>query len=173
MCGHRALSSAPWNFQENISTQQSTWMALEDGSRATVALEDGGNAAALGAGIGRRFKIAAAALGRGGGGRRMCDDGVGISVINARIPITTSASASARTAREDAYDAKVVCRQQWQGDRGIAAAVAAVRMQRWCRQGESKGTRRQTSTGKARAMQQWRHQRGEGGEEKRLDEGTH
>jgi hypothetical protein len=49
-----------WPGQENISKQQSTWMAL-DGGGATVALEDGGHAAALGVGIGQQFKIAATA----------------------------------------------------------------------------------------------------------------
>ncbi len=44
-----------------------------------VVLEDGGSAAALGSGIGRQLKIAAAALGSRGG-RRTCDDGVGIDV---------------------------------------------------------------------------------------------
>jgi hypothetical protein len=41
----------PGIFKKNISTQQSTWMALNDGSGAAVALEDGGGAVALGGGI--------------------------------------------------------------------------------------------------------------------------
>jgi hypothetical protein len=73
----------PGIFKKNISTQQSTWMALKDGSSATVALEDGGDAAALGGGVGRQFKIAAAALG-GGGSRRIFNNGVGVSIVEAK-----------------------------------------------------------------------------------------
>ncbi len=51
----------PGIFKKNISTQQSTWMALEDCGGATVALEDGGNAVALVGGVGQQFKIAAVA----------------------------------------------------------------------------------------------------------------
>ncbi len=58
-------------------------MALEDGGGATVALEDGGGAA-LGGGIGRRLKIAAAVLGSGGG-RRTCNKGIGVSVVEAKV----------------------------------------------------------------------------------------
>jgi hypothetical protein len=72
----------PGALKKNASTQQSTWMVLEDGGGKALALEDGGTAAGLGGGIGRRFKIAAAALGSGGG-RRTCNNGVGISVIKA------------------------------------------------------------------------------------------
>ncbi len=72
----------PGVFKKYISTQQSTWMALEDGSSTAVALEDGGGAAVLGGGVGRRFKIAAAVLG-GGSSRRTCNDGIGISVVEA------------------------------------------------------------------------------------------
>ncbi len=38
----------------------------------------------------------------------------------------TSASALARTTREDASNARDICWQQWTGDRSIAVAVAAV-----------------------------------------------
>ncbi len=52
-----------------------------------MALEDGGNAAALGSDIGHRLKIAAAVLG-GGGGRRTCNDSIdihiGIDVVKAK-----------------------------------------------------------------------------------------
>jgi hypothetical protein len=58
-------------------------MALENGGGATVALEDGGHAAALGVGVGRQFKIVGVALG-GGGGRRTCNNGVGISIVKAK-----------------------------------------------------------------------------------------
>jgi hypothetical protein len=64
----------PGIFKKNNSTQQSTWMALEDGGSAAVALEDGGNLVALGGGVRRQFKIAVVALGSGGG-RRTCIDG--------------------------------------------------------------------------------------------------
>jgi hypothetical protein len=72
----------PGIIKKNASTQQSTWMVLEDGSGKAVALEDGGAAVGLGGGVGRRFKIAAAALGSGGG-RRTCDNGIGVSIIKA------------------------------------------------------------------------------------------
>ncbi len=65
----------PGVFKKNISTQQSTWMVLEDGGCVAVALKDGSSAVALGGGDGRRIKIAAA--------RRTCNDGVGISVAEA------------------------------------------------------------------------------------------
>jgi hypothetical protein len=73
----------PGIFKKNTSTQQSTWMALENGGGTTVALENGNHTAALGKGIGRQFKIAGAALG-GGGGRRTCNNCVTISVIKAK-----------------------------------------------------------------------------------------
>ncbi len=57
-------------------------ITLEDGGGMAVALEDGGGVAALGGGFGRRLKIAAAALG-GSYGRRKCDDGIGMSVVEA------------------------------------------------------------------------------------------
>ncbi len=72
----------PGVFKKIISSQQSTWMVLEDGGGATVALKDGGSAVALGSGVGRQFKIAAAALGSGGS-RRTCNDGIGISIAEA------------------------------------------------------------------------------------------
>jgi hypothetical protein len=63
----------PGVSKKNISTQQSKWMEM--------LLEDGGGAAALalGGGIGHRLKIAAVAL-DSGGGRRTCNNGIGIDV---------------------------------------------------------------------------------------------
>ncbi len=57
-------------------------MTLEDGGSATVALEDGSSAAALVGGVRQRFRIMASVLG-GGGGRRTCNDDIGISVVEA------------------------------------------------------------------------------------------
>jgi hypothetical protein len=70
-------------LRNKIRTQQSTWMemAVEEGSGAVVALEDGGGVVSLGGGVGRQLKIAAA-LGSGSG-RRTCNNGIGISVIKA------------------------------------------------------------------------------------------
>jgi hypothetical protein len=48
-----------------------------------VALEAGGGAAVLGGGFGQRLKIAAAALGSGGG-RRTCNDGINVSIVKAK-----------------------------------------------------------------------------------------
>jgi hypothetical protein len=56
---------------------------LKDGGGTTGALEDGGDAAALGGGVGRWFKIVVVALG-GSGRRRTCNDGVGVSVVKAK-----------------------------------------------------------------------------------------
>jgi hypothetical protein len=47
-----------------------------------VVLEDGSGVTALRGGIGRQLKIAAVAL-DGGGGRRTCNDGIGISAVKA------------------------------------------------------------------------------------------
>ena len=69
----------PGIFKKNISTQQSTRMTLEDGGSTILELEDGGDAAAL-AGIGHWFIVAVVALGSSGG-RRTCNDGIGISII--------------------------------------------------------------------------------------------
>ncbi len=55
---------------------------MEDGGGAAVVLEDCGGTAALGGDVGRWFKIAAVALG-GGGGRKTCNNGVSISVVKA------------------------------------------------------------------------------------------
>jgi hypothetical protein len=73
---------SPGVFKKNISTQQSTWVALEDGGGAAMVLEDGGGEVALGGGVGQWFKIVAVAL-DGGGGRRTCNDWVGVSVAEA------------------------------------------------------------------------------------------
>ncbi len=56
---------------------------MEDGGGVAVMLEDCGSAAALGGGIEQWFKIAVAASGSGGG-RRTCDDGVGVSIVKAK-----------------------------------------------------------------------------------------
>jgi hypothetical protein len=73
----------PGVFKKKISTQQSTGNDIRRRQRRCgVALKNGGGAAALGGGGGWRLKIAAAVLG-GGGGRRTCDDGIGISVVEA------------------------------------------------------------------------------------------
>jgi hypothetical protein len=58
-------------------------MVLEDGGSTAVALEDSGGAAGLEGGVGQQFKIAAAVFG-GSGGRRTCNNGVGISIIKAK-----------------------------------------------------------------------------------------
>ncbi len=58
-------------------------MALEDSSGTAVALENGGSAAALGGGVWRWLKIAAAALG-GGGNRRLCNNGIGVRVVKTK-----------------------------------------------------------------------------------------
>jgi hypothetical protein len=91
---------------------------LEDGGGAAVALEDDGGAAALGGGFGQWLKIAAAALG-GSCGRRTVSAS---ALLMLRATVTTLASALARTAREDTSDARVICWQQWQGDRSIPVA---------------------------------------------------
>jgi hypothetical protein len=64
-------------LRNKISTQQSTWMemVLEDGGSVAVALKDGS--------IGRWLKIAVLAF-AGGGGRRKCKDGVGVSIVKAK-----------------------------------------------------------------------------------------
>ena len=56
---------------------------LEDGGSAAVALEDDGGTAALGGGFGWQLKIAEAALG-GGCGRRTCNNGIGISIVEVK-----------------------------------------------------------------------------------------
>jgi hypothetical protein len=73
----------PGIFKKNISTQQSTWMALEDGGSAAVALEDGGSLVALGGGVGWWSKIVVVAFGSGSS-RRTCNNGIGISIAKAK-----------------------------------------------------------------------------------------
>ncbi len=58
-------------------------MALEDGGSMAVSLKDGGGMAALGGGVGKLLRIAAVALGNGGG-RRTCDYGISISIVKAK-----------------------------------------------------------------------------------------
>ena len=55
---------------------------MEDGGSAAVALEDCGGTAAFGGGVGQQFRIAAAALGSGGG-RRTCNNGISLNVVKA------------------------------------------------------------------------------------------
>jgi hypothetical protein len=70
-------------FERTKSTHNNQLeMALEDGGGMAVALENSGGTAALGGGIGRRLKIAAAALG-GDGNRSTCNDGIGFSIDEA------------------------------------------------------------------------------------------
>jgi hypothetical protein len=47
----------PDALRNKISTQQSTWMEMENGSNAAVALKDCGGAAALGGGIGSSYRL--------------------------------------------------------------------------------------------------------------------
>ncbi len=114
----------PGIYKNNISIQQSTWMEM--------ALEDGSGMVALGGGVGCQLKIAVGALGSRGS-RRTCNDGINIDVgINVVKAMGLLLWLLARTAREDASDARDVRQRQWQGDRSIAAAVAvAVQMRRW------------------------------------------
>ncbi len=48
-----------------------------------MVLEEGGGVVALGGGFGQRLKIAVAALG-GSCSRRLCNDGIGISIVEAK-----------------------------------------------------------------------------------------
>ncbi len=75
----------PGVLRNKIGTQQSTLMemVLEDGRGGALVLEDGGGVAALGGGIGRQLKITVG-LGGGGGGRRTCNNGIGISILEAK-----------------------------------------------------------------------------------------
>ncbi len=58
---------------------------MEDGGGATVSLENGDSLVSLGGDIGRQLKIAAAALGgSGSGGRRTCNNGIDVSVVEAK-----------------------------------------------------------------------------------------
>ncbi len=74
-----------------------------------MVLEDDDSAVALGGGVGHRLKIAAAALG-GRGSRRTCNNGVsvgiGINISKPRAYYYGIGLALARTAREDASDAR-------------------------------------------------------------------
>ncbi len=56
---------------------------MEEKGSGVVALEDCGSAAVLGGGVGWKFKVAAAALG-GSGSRRTCNNGVGVSIVEAK-----------------------------------------------------------------------------------------
>ncbi len=80
-----------------------------------MVLDGGGAAVALGGSVvgwhWAAVEDAAVALG-GGGGKRTCNDGVGISVVDLGLNCTTSASALARMVREDASNARDICRKQ-------------------------------------------------------------
>jgi hypothetical protein len=75
-------SSASWCFQEKYQHTTINIDCVGRWGRAAVVLEDGGGAAGLGGGVGRRFKIVAAALGSSGN-RRIWDNGIGISIVKA------------------------------------------------------------------------------------------
>jgi hypothetical protein len=139
-----------------------------------MALEDGGGGGmALGAGIGWQLMIAVAALG-GGSGRRTCDYGVGVSIVEAKGLLLRHWHQ---------------CWQGWQertcpmqgtyvGSNGKEIDVLRWRW-RWCRYNDSvdearaRGPWHWTSKGKARAMKQcWHHDRSDKGEGKQLGEGT-
>jgi hypothetical protein len=73
------------------------------------ALEDGGSAVALGAGVGHQLKIEVAVLG-GRVSRRAWDNGIGVNVgVKVLKAVGLLLRHLARTAREDASDARDVC----------------------------------------------------------------
>jgi hypothetical protein len=165
----------PGIFKKNISTQQSSWMKMEDGGSAAVALEGFGCAAALGSGIGWWFKIAAVELG-GSSSRRTCNNGLGISVVKAKGLLSRCWHQHWQGQREG------TCPMQgtYVGSNGYKIGILQWQWQ-WQQCGYNNGTNkararglwRRTSTGKARAMQQWCHNRSDKGEGKRLSNGAH
>jgi hypothetical protein len=148
----------PGILRNKIRTQQSTWMemALEDGSGAAVALEDGDGVAAFGGGVGRRLKIAAV-LGSGRG-RRACDDGIGISVVEAKGLLLQRWYQCWRGRQER----KRLMQGTYVGSNGKEIGIFW-QWWRWRRhryddsidKARARGQWCWTSTGKARAMQQW------------------
>ncbi len=79
-----------------------------------MVLEDGGGVAVLGGGVGHRLKIAMVALG-GGGGRRTCDDGLGVNVgVDVVKAMGKLLWRLARMAREDTSNARDVRQRRWQ-----------------------------------------------------------
>ncbi len=74
-----------------------------------MALEDGGSVVGLGGGVGCWLKIAVVALG-GRGGRRTCDNGVGVDLgVDIIKAVGLLLRHLARMAREDASNARDIC----------------------------------------------------------------
>jgi hypothetical protein len=115
------LSSAPWHLKRKYQrTTINMDRMLEDGGCAAVALEDGGGAVTLGGGFGWWLKMQ-----RQGWAAAVAEDHATMVSASAlskpRATVMTLASALARTAREDASDARI-CWQRLQGDRSIVVA---------------------------------------------------
>ncbi len=91
-----------------------------------------------------------------------------------RATVTMLVSALARTAREDMSNARDVRWQQWQGDRIIVVAGGGGSGMDMTSVNEARarGGWRRTSTGKARVMQRWHHDRTDKGEGKWLGKGA-
>jgi hypothetical protein len=140
-----------------------------------VALEDGGGAVALEDGVGRQLKIAVAAVGGGGEGR-ICNDGISVSIVEAKGLLLQH------------------WHQHWQGQQertrpmqgtyiGSNGKDTGVLQRRWqwrqCRynncinKARARVQWRRTSTGEARAMQRWHHNRSGKREGKWLGKSAH
>ncbi len=138
-------------------------------------MEDGGGAVALGGGVGRRLKIAAAAVG-GSGGRRICNDGISVSIVEAKGLLLRHWHQHWQGQQERMRP----MRGMYIGSNGEDIRVSQRRWQWWryrynnsINKTRARGQWRRTSTGKARAMQQWHHNRSGRREGKWLGKGAH
>jgi hypothetical protein len=95
----------------------------------TMALEDGGSVAAFGRWNWAVVEDYSSSVGQRRRQKNMQQWHWCQHCQSRGLTIKTLASASARTAREDTSDMRDVHWQQWQGDRGIAAAVVVAAVQ--------------------------------------------
>ncbi len=140
-------------LRNKISSQQTTWIELEDCNSTMVVLEDGNGTATLGGSIWRRFNIAAVVL--SGSSRRTCGDSIGVSNVKAEGLLLQRLHHRQQGRQER------TCPMQgtYVGSNGIEIGILRRRL--WWQQGgydnslkvaRVRGQWRRTSTGKARGM---------------------
>jgi hypothetical protein len=111
-------------LNKNMSTQQLTWMEMEDGGRWKIATTQWRWEVTLGGGLRLQRWCWAVAV-----AEEHATMALASALSKQRAYITTLASASGRRVREDMCNARDVHWQRWQQDRCITAAVAVAAVQ--------------------------------------------